>query len=182
MEDLSLHILDIAENSIEAKAKKIKIKVVEDGKKDTLSLEIADDGKGMDKETLKKALDPFFTTKKTRRFGLGLPLLAEAARAANGRFFIQSKAKLGTKIKASFQASHIDTKPLGDIAQTIVTLITGHPEVEIDYRHQVNRSYYSLSTEEIKAHLNGISINSPQVVNFIRKNLKEGIVSLRRQK
>jgi anti-sigma regulatory factor (Ser/Thr protein kinase) len=182
MEDLSLHILDIAENSIEAQAKKIKIKVVEDGKKDILSLEIADNGKGMDRETLKKALNPFFTTRKTRRFGFGLPLLAEAAKAANGRFTIQSKPGQGTTIKASFQASHIDTKPLGDIAQTIITLIMGHPEVEIDYRHRVNHSSYSFRTEEIKDHLNGVPINSAQVLKFIKKNLKEGIASLRRQK
>lgn len=181
MEDLSLHILDIAENSIEAQAKKIKIKLVEDSKKDILSLEIADDGKGMDKETLKKASDPFFTTRKTRRFGLGLPLLAEASKEANGQFSIQSKPGQGTKIRATFKASHIDTKPLGDIAQTIIALIIGHPEVEIEYRHRVNRSSYSLRTEEIKAHLNGVPINSPQVINFIRKNLKEGIASLRRQ-
>ncbi len=182
MEDLSLHILDIAENSIEAMADKIEIKIMEDRKKDTLSLEIADNGKGMDEENIKKALDPFFTTKKTRRFGFGLSLLSEAAKAANGSFAIQSKPGQGTKIKATFQASHIDAKPLGDIAQTIITLIIGHPEIELRYHHQVNRSHYSLDTEEIKAHLNGISIASPEVVNFIRTNLKEGIASIRRQK
>jgi anti-sigma regulatory factor (Ser/Thr protein kinase) len=182
MEDLSLHILDIAENSIEAKAKKIKIKLVEDSKKDILSLEIADDGKGMDKETLKKAIDPFFTTRKTRRFGLGLPLLAEAAKAANGRFTIQSKPGQGTTIKASFQASHIDTKPLGDIAQTMLTLIIGHPEVEIDYRHRVNRSKYTLNTKDIKAQLNGVPLSSPKVIKFIKNNIKEGLENLRRKK
>lgn len=181
MEDLSLHILDIAENSIEAQAKKIEIKIKENRKKDLLYLEIVDDGKGMDQKAIKRALDPFFTTKTTRRFGLGLSLLAEAAKAANGRFSIESKPGQGTKIKATFQSSHIDTKPLGDIAQTVVSLITGHPEIDIRYRHQFDSAFYSLDTEEIKAHLNGISITSPEVINFIRNNIKEGIASIRRQ-
>jgi anti-sigma regulatory factor (Ser/Thr protein kinase) len=182
MEDLSLHILDIAENSIEAKAKKIKIKLVEDSKKDILSLEIADDGKGMDKETLKKALNPFFTTKKTRRFGLGLPLLAEAAKAANGRFSIQSKPGQGTTIKANFQASHIDTKPLGDITQTIITLIMGHPEIDILYIHKMNLTKYCLDTGEIKTQIYGLAINSPEILKLIKKDMKEGLNQIRRKK
>jgi anti-sigma regulatory factor (Ser/Thr protein kinase) len=182
MEDLSLHILDIAENSIEAHADKIEIKIKENRRKDLLSMEIRDNGKGMDKETVRKALDPFFTTKKTRRFGLGLSLLAEAVKAANGHFSIQSKPGQGTQIQATFQASHIDTKPLGDIVQTLITLIMAHPEINIHYRHQVDRDLYSLDTEEIKAQLNGISITSPEVIKFIRNNLKEGIANIRRQK
>lgn len=182
MEDLSLHLLDIAENSIEAQAKNIEIKIEENKGKDILSLEIVDDGQGMDQKTLKKALDPFFTTKKTKRFGLGLSLLAEAAKAANGNFSINSKPGKGTKIKATFQLSHIDIKPLGDITQTLVTLIMTHPEVDISYKHQVNHSLYSLDTKELKAHLNGISINSPGIINFIRNNIKEEIASVRRQK
>lgn len=181
MEDLSLHILDIAENSIEALARKIEIKIEENRDKDLLCLEILDDGKGMDEETLKRALDPFFTSKTTRRFGLGLSLLAEAAKAASGNFSIRSKPGKGTKIKATFKWSHIDTKPLGDVSQTIITLIVGHPEIEIHYRHQIDCSHYSFDTEEIKAHLNGISIASPEVVRFIKNNINEGIASIRRQ-
>lgn len=182
MEDLSLHILDIAENSVEAQAKRIEIKISEDAKKDLLSLEIADDGKGMDKETLRKALDPFFTTKKVRRFGLGLSLLAEAARAANGKFHIESKPGKGTKVRAIFQMSHIDRKPLGDIARTLIAIIAGHPEINIRYRHQVNGSLYTFDAREIKSHLNGISITSPEAMKYIRNNIKQGLACLRRQK
>src|SRR4030042_1820663 len=114
MEDLSLHILDIAENSVAAQASKIEIRLSEDTKKDLLLLEVIDNGIGMDEGTQKKALDPFFTSKKVRRFGLGLSLLSESAKAANGHLSIRSKRGRGTRVRADFQYSHIDRKPLGD--------------------------------------------------------------------
>jgi len=180
MEDISLHILDIAENSIAAQAKKIEIRIQESQKKDILSLEIEDDGKGMDRETLKKALDPFFTTKKTRRFGFGLSLLSESARAAEGSFQIESHPGKGTKIKATFKASHIDTLPMGDIPQTIITLIMGHPEIDINYTHKTDEDKYAIDTKDIKAQLNGLPINSPKILRFIRNNIMEGIATIRR--
>jgi hypothetical protein len=180
MQDLSLHILDIAENSIAAEAKTIRIHIKEDRKKDRLRLEIDDDGKGMDKETIRRAMDPFFTTKKTRRFGLGLSLLSEACKAANGRFAINSKAGKGTRVTATFQASHIDTKPFGDIPQTLISLIIGHPGVDLIYRHSTENEEYSMSTKDIKAQLNGLSIDSPEVLTIIKQHIKEGIASLRR--
>jgi anti-sigma regulatory factor (Ser/Thr protein kinase) len=180
MQDLSLHILDIAENSITAEAKTIQILIKEDTKKDRLSLEISDDGRGMDKETIERVLDPFFTTKKIRRFGLGLSLLSEASKMANGHLTIKSEPGKGTKIIATFQASHIDTKPLGDIPQTLISLIIGHPEIDLIYRHTTEEAEYCMDTKEIKAQLNGLSINSPEVLKLIKKHLKEGIASLRR--
>lgn len=182
MEDLSLHILDIAENSIAAQAKKIEISILEDQTADLLKIEIIDNGEGMDKETLKKALDPFFTTRKTRRFGFGLSLLEQAASAANGSFFIQSQPGKGTHTTASFQAGHIDTKPLGDISQTISTLIMGHPEIRFIYTHRYNNEEYRLDTEEIKDQLEEIPLNSPDVIKTIRKNIKDSIDKLRRKK
>lgn len=177
-----MHILDIAENSIAARAKKIEISIQEDQRKDLLLVEIIDDGKGMDKVTLKKALDPFFTTRKTRRFGFGLSLLEQAASAANGSFFIQSEPGKGTHTTASFQASHIDTKPLGDISQTISTLIMGHPEIRFIYSHRFNGEEYRMDTHEIMDQLEGIPLNSPEVIKIIRKNINNGIDQLRRKK
>lgn len=177
-----MHILDIAENSIDAHAKRIEIRLEEDRQKDLLMLEIIDDGKGMDEEMVRRAQDPFMTTRKTRRVGLGLPLLAEAAKAANGGLSIESEVDRGTRVRATFQLSHIDTKPLGDIAQTIITLIMGHPEIDIHYQHQVDRSLYSLDTKKIKSLFYGIPITSPEVINFISTNLKKGIETIRRQK
>ncbi len=180
MEDLSLHILDVAENSIRAQAHRIEIRIQDQKASDLLILEIIDNGKGMDSETVKKALDPFFSTKTTRRIGLGLPLLAEAARIANGDFSIESRPGKGTRIKARFQASHIDMIPLGDLAQTLVTLIMGHPEVDILFSHHIDQTQYILDTAEIKSHLNGLSIASPEVIRFIKQHIKEGLDNLRR--
>lgn len=182
MQDLSLHILDVAENSIKAQAHRIEIKIDENQEQDLFSLEINDDGVGMDAEMAERALDPFFSTKTTRRIGLGLPLLAEAARTANGHFNLESEPGKGTKVKATFQASHIDMKPLGDITQTLVTLIMGHPEVDILYWHKCNHELYSLDTVEVKDQLDGIPISSPEVIQFLKNYIKEGLDNLRRQK
>ena len=130
MEDLSLHILDIVENSIGAKASRVKIKVDEDTQKDLLMIEIEDNGRGMDGETVKKVLDPFFTTRTTRRVGLGLPLLDQATRESGGDIEIESKVGRGTRVRASFGYSHIDRKPMGDIGATLTILIAGNPEVD----------------------------------------------------
>lgn len=173
MEDLSLHILDIAENSVAAKADKIEIRITEIKEKDLLSVEVIDNGVGMDKETLEKALDPFYTSKTVRRFGFGLSLLSEASKAANGHLSVQSKKGEGTRIKADFQHSHIDRKPLGDIGQTIITLIIGNPEIDFIFEHKRNGHTYCLDTRKIKAQLNEMPINSLAGIKKIRENLKK---------
>lgn len=173
MEDLSLHILDIVENSVAARADKIEIRILEDKKKDLLSIEIIDNGVGMDLETVKMALDPFFTSKTVRRFGLGLPLLSESARVANGRLSIKSKKGEGTTIKADFQYSHIDRKPLGDIGQTIITLVIGNPAIDFIYVHKKNGHEYMLDTRKIKAQLNDRPINFPDGIRMIREDLEK---------
>ena len=148
MEDLSLHILDIAENSISSSAKRIEIRVDEDPAKDLLTIEIADDGKGMDKQTLQKALDPFFTTKPARKVGLGLALLAQATRESDGTIELDSRPGEGTTVKATFRTSHPDCKPMGDIYQTLRTLIAGHPEIDFLFEHKTNGSVYHFDTRE----------------------------------
>ena len=173
MEDLSLHILDIAENSVAANADEIEIRITEDKKKDLLSVEVIDNGVGMDKETLEKALDPFYTSKTVRRFGFGLSLLAEATKAANGHFSIQSKKGNGTRIKADFQHSHIDRQPLGDIGQSLLTLIIGNPEIDFIYEHKRNGHTYCLDNRKIRDQLHGMPINSLVGIKKIRENLKK---------
>lgn len=148
MEDLSLHILDIAENSISASAKRIEIRIDEDEAKDLLTIEIKDDGKGMDEQTLQKVLDPFFTTRTTRRVGLGLSLLAQAARETDGNLELDSRNGEGTTVRASFRFSHPDRKPVGDIDETIRTLVVGYPGVDFLYEHRKNDSIYRFDTRE----------------------------------
>ncbi len=148
MEDLSLHILDIAENSISASAKSIEIRIDEDKAKDLLTVEIKDDGNGMDEQTLQKVLDPFFTTRTTRKVGLGLSLLAQAARQSDGKIELSSGPGKGTTVKAVFHLSHPDCKPMGDIHETIRTLVAGYPGTDFLYEHKKNGSIYRFDTRE----------------------------------
>jgi len=161
---------------VAARADRIEIRITEDTKKDLLSVEVIDNGIGMDKETVKKALDPFFTSRTVRRFGFGLPLLSEAAKAANGHLSIKSKKGEGTQIKANFQYSHIDRKPLGDIDQTIITLVMGNPEIDLIYVHEKNDHEYRLDTRKIQTQLKDRPINSPDGMRMIREDLKKGCV------
>lgn len=177
-----MHILDIAENSVRAHARNIEISVVEDRKDNLLYLEIKDDGQGMTENQRKAALDPFFTTKTTRRFGLGLPLLAQAARGANGDLELDSTPGRGTWIKATFQADHVDIKPLGDIPQTFVTLIMGHPEINYLFRARFNHSEFVFDSKEVKKQLDGVPINSPEVLAVIKTNINNEFNYMRREK
>jgi len=180
MEDLSLHILDIAENSIEARSKRIDIRVEENRLRDKLILEIVDDGRGMDKELLAKALSPFTTTKKAKRIGLGLPLLAQSAEATGGLLTVRSSRGRGTRIQATFKLSHIDLIPLGDIAQTLATLIAGHPEIDFSYAHKSGDQTYFFSTREYRDRLGGIPLIAPHAISLIKKDIHDGIARIRR--
>lgn len=149
MKDLSLHILDVVENSIRAEAKRVKILVMEEEEKDMLTLKIEDDGKGMNKEILSRAAQPFFTSKPGRKVGMGLALLAQAAREANGKFDIASTPETGTRITATFRYSHPDRKPLGDIPATLETLIAGNPRVDFIYEYRNGLEVIRLDTREV---------------------------------
>jgi signal transduction histidine kinase len=146
VEDLSLHVLDIAQNAVAAGASRIDIRVTDDEKKDVVTIEISDDGKGMDPEAMKKATDPFYTTKKGWKVGLGLSLLAQAARECDGQLEVESAAECGTSVKATFRRSHIDRKPFGDMAQTLTALVAGHPQVRFTYTYRDGETEYSLDT------------------------------------
>lgn len=137
MEDLSLHILDIVENAITANASKIDIYIDEDKEKDLQAIEISDNGSGMDEDAIKKVLDPFFTTKRHKRIGLGIPLFAQAARESEGEMKIESAVNKGTRIKTTFKLSHIDRKPLGDMNETMRVLKASHPEVAFTYEYVI---------------------------------------------
>jgi hypothetical protein len=173
--ELSLHILDVVENSTRAGAKAVYITIIEDTSRDILSLEIRDDGSGMSEDVLKKALDPFFTTKTVRNIGLGLPMLAQAAERTEGKFIIESKGGEGTRVVAEFKLSHIDRQPLGDIASTLVTLIAGNTDVDFIYRHQRNDREYILDTRDVKREIDDVPINHVEVLNFIREHIEDGL-------
>jgi anti-sigma regulatory factor (Ser/Thr protein kinase) len=173
MQDLSLHVLDIAENSIAAGAQHVEIRVQESRQQDLLSIEIIDDGRGMSADMLQKATDPFFTTRTTRRVGLGLSLFEQAAKRAGGEFKITSSPGAGTKVTGAFQYSHVDRQPLGDMSETLLALVVGNPQIEFTYLHQSDDSQIAFSTKEIKAQLGDIAISSPQGISAVRKRLEE---------
>lgn len=175
MRELSLHILDIVQNSLRAHASEVRIEIIISTIRDELIIEIADNGDGMSEQMSQDVLDPFTTTRKTRRVGLGLPLFQAAAERSDGELTIKSAEGQGTIVRASFKYSHIDRTPLGDIVSTIITLIHGNPEVDFVYHYEYNNKQYDLSTELIKQELPGVSVNHPLVLEFIKNDLEAGL-------
>ncbi len=173
MEDISLHILDIVENSIRAGAKNVSIRIMEDQEKDLFELEIRDNGKGMDKELLERVMDPFTTTKKAKKVGLGLALLDEAARAACGSVDVESKQGSGTTIKAQFQLSHIDRKPLGNIGETLLCLMMTCQDIALVYEHRKNGKICRLDSSQLRAKAGAISLHSPEGIHFLKEQIKQ---------
>ncbi len=173
MEDLSLHVLDIAENSINAGAKNIEIRIIENSAKDLLSIEIKDDGKGIDADTVVNVTNPFFTTRTPRRVGLGLALLEEAANSTGGKFRVESEINKGTKVVADFQLNHIDRKPIGNVADTLVGLLSRMDDLNIRYEENKNGKKFTFDTKDIKSIYPDIKLQSADVLSFIKKYINE---------
>lgn len=167
MTELSLYILDIVQNSVTAGATRIDVGLVENG--GTLMFTVADNGCGMSAELLSKVLDPFTTTRKTRRVGLGLPLLKLAAEQTGGNLVIESEPGKGTRLAAAFNAEHIDMVPLGDLSGTVTTLIQGSPDI----RFVFDRGFYKLDTDELKEQLGDVPLNEPDVLAWIGEYVGE---------
>jgi len=179
MRDISLHILDIVQNSLAAGARNIWITICADSREDRLTVTIKDDGKGMDEETVRRVTDPFYTTRKTRKVGLGLALLQANTQACAGALNIVSALGQGTTIEAVFRLTHIDRPPLGDMTATLISLLSGSPDVDFFYCHQCDEKSFQCSTVEIKQNLGGLPINHPEVLSWLREYLAEQEEALR---
>lgn len=177
MKELSLHILDIVQNSLHAGASEISISVVEDFRKNLLSIQIGDNGKGIPEDKLMNLLDPFFTTKK-KKTGLGIPMLKQHAEMAGGDLQVESKVGKGTILTATFQHDNLDRQPMGDLTGTIIGLIRANPEICWKYKHRVNEREFLLDTNEIKAELDDVPINSREVLNFIEEFIRDNLNEL----
>jgi len=175
MLELALHILDIAENSVRAGAGTVFIEIVEDRVLDRLEIVIRDDGTGMDAATVQRAMDPFYTSKKVRRVGLGLPMLQEAAIRAGGSFSIDSQVGVGTRVTVQFQLSHMDRQPLGDLTGALLALVAGNADVDFVCRHECGGRVFTLDTREIRREIGDIPLNHVEVLKFIRQHLTEGL-------
>lgn len=166
MRELSLNVLDIAQNSIAAGAACIRIEVLEDTKAHTLVLGIYDDGCGMTDEQVQRVLDPFYTTRTTRKVGMGIPLFRLAAQQTGGDLEISSKVGIGTSVRATFHTDNVDCTPLGDMASTMCTLITMNTDRQFLYRHRVDGREFVLDTAELTALLEGVPLSDPAVAQW----------------
>ena len=178
MKELSLNILDIAENSVKARATLTQILLSETA--DTLTLTFKDDGCGMDAETVARVTDPFYTTRTTRSVGLGLPLLKLEAEMTGGGLEVVSRHEAespddhGTTVTAVFHTDHIDCPPLGDVIATVTTLIQGHPDADFLFRHErAGREPVELDTRELREVLGDVPLGSYEVLQWIDGFLKE---------
>ncbi|HMK65942.1 MAG TPA: ATP-binding protein [Thermodesulfobacteriota bacterium] len=178
MLELALHILDVAQNSIEAGASEVTITIDEDTEKDLFCIEVCDNGCGLSEEAVARVLDPFFTTRKTRHVGLGLPLLMEASRRCGGDLRLQSSPGMGTRLEATFQHSHIDRAPLGDMPSVLMALFLSGKQIDWIYIHRVNEREFRLETNEIKKELREIPLSHPKVRAWLLDVLAEGENSL----
>lgn len=179
MKELSLNVLDITQNSITAGAKNIEISMIEDDL-GMLTVSIKDDGCGMSSETLQNVINPFYTTRKTRKVGMGIPLFKLAAEQTGGHLKIESRtaeefpSDHGTVITAVFDKNHMDFTPIGDMVSTVCTIIQGHPEVDYEFRHQSADFDVTLSTAELRQTLGeDIPLSEFEIINWISEYLKE---------
>ena len=177
MKELSLNILDITENSVKAKATLVEILISESD--EVLTITVKDNGTGMTDEVLKSVSDPFYTTRTTRKVGMGIPLFKFAAEQTGGKLTITSRHfesypdSHGTCVFATFYKNHIDFTPLGDVISTVVTLIQGHPEVDFFYQHSVLGKTVSLDTRDLRCVLEGVALDTFEVLIWIKENLTE---------
>lgn len=174
MRELSLHFLDIITNSIRADAKNIRFYIIV--KDNVLNMEIIDDGKGMSEEFLEKVVDPFKTTRTTRNIGMGIPLLKQAAEAAGGKFKIESTLGKGTTVKASFILKHIDRAPLGNLADALIPVISENFDFFMHY--EVDGEIFIFDTKEIKKMLDGVPIDSQEILAYLNGYLADNIKNI----
>lgn len=178
MRELAQHILDVVENSLEAGAQHLTIEIDENLTEDRLIIRVSDDGRGMDAETMRRAVDPFFTTRTTRRVGLGLSLLKAAAEHCNGRFAISSEPNKGTTVMAEFQHSHVDRAPLGDMPATLMAILLSEHPADVKYVHRVDDRTFAFDSAEIREILGEVPLIYPSVREWLLEYVCQGEAGL----
>lgn len=179
LEDFSQHILDIAENSVNADATEVMISLSEDRPPGYVVFGVKDNGKGMDKDMLRKVTDPFCTTRTTRKVGLGLPFLKQISELCGGRFYIASEPGKGTNLEATFRMDSVDIPPLGDIPSTMMSLIVAHPEIRWIYRHYKGSSSFEFDSDVIVGILGDSSkLAAPEIALWVKDYIAENLGEL----
>ncbi len=178
MRELSLNVLDIAQNSIRAEASLVEIFVEESTEENSLLIRISDNGKGMTPEQVQSVRDPFFTTRTTRKVGMGIPLFRMAAEMTGGSFEIESEVGKGTVTSAFFRTDHLDFTPLGDMASTVVMLITMNLHMDFVYNHKRDDRDFTVDTRQLKEILGDVPLNEPGIAAWIKDFINENITQL----
>ncbi|MBE6775563.1 MAG: sensor histidine kinase [Ruminococcaceae bacterium] len=178
MRELSLNVLDIAQNSVRAEASLIKIELIEDTRTNTLEISVSDDGKGMTPEQLASVRDPFFTTRTTRKVGMGIPLFRMAAEMTGGSFDIESTLGKGTKTTARFCTDHLDFTPIGDMCSTVLTLVTMNLHIDFVYTRQIDGRSFTLDTRQLKEILGDVPLNEPSITAWLKDYITENTKQL----
>ena len=178
MKELSLHIMDLVQNSIRAEASLIEIIVTELPGRNLLEIQIKDNGSGMPLEIVEKVTDPFYTSRKTRNVGLGIPLFKQMVEHCNGNLTINSEEGVGTRLISDLELNHIDRQPMGDIAGVIVLLLVANPSIRFIYSHQTETGKYIFDTFEIKNILGNSPISDTGILNFMKEMIRENLVDI----
>lgn len=179
MNDLSLHIIDIIQNSLSAGAKRIGLAVKEDVHADKLTITIEDDGKGMSPEIVARLEDPFYTTRTTRKVGMGIPLYKHSAMQSGGDVRIESELGKGTKVIAWFQLNNIDRPPLGDVANSFVLMVSANPHIHFTLFYSVNENEYTFDSMEVAEVLGDIELSDVRVIRMLEEMIRENINELK---
>ena len=178
MRELSLNVLDIAQNSVSANASLIEIELIENTETHDLLIGIYDNGKGMTPEQVENVRDPFFTTRTTRKVGMGIPLFKFAAEMTGGRLDIESEVGVGTRVRAYFRTDHLDFTPIGDMASTMISLITMNLHIDFLYRRKLDEKEFTVDTRQLKEILGDVPLNEPSIAMWITDYINENTKQL----
>jgi len=178
VEDLCFHLVDLVQNSVAAGARTVRVRVSESAASDSVTLEVADDGRGMDRRTLLKVQDPFFTTKGFKKVGLGIPLLKATAQLCQGNFRIASRPGQGTKVRARLQRGHVDCPPLGNLEETLLTLLVSMDRVDLRFTYRSDQGEFVLASDEIRLQVGGMHFSHPEIYRFLKGYIHEGLGAL----
>lgn len=178
MRELSLNVLDIAQNSVSANASLIEIELIENSKTNDLLIGVYDNGKGMTKEQVESVRDPFFTTRTTRKVGMGIPLFKFAAEMTGGSLEIESEVGVGTRVRAYFKTDHLDFTPIGDMTSTMISLITMNLHIDFLYRRKLDDREFTVDTRQLKEILGDVPLNEPSIAMWITDYINENTKQL----
>ncbi len=179
MKEISLHLLDLLENCVKAEATCVSLAISIDTRMDRLSVELKDNGKGIPPAMLDKVFDPFYTTRTTRRIGLGLPLIRQTVEACEGSLTLDSHEGEGTELCFQMRYSHWDRPPMGNLVDTLLTFLIGNKYIDFYYKHDYNKSLFVFSTKDLEAELGDLGfLDQPEVYEFLRQYLWENLTAI----